>query len=130
MSQFDQNQPARLSLVKRFTARPRVQKLIQSSKNLMDSTLEKYQRGHSVTRENVIETANEMGKFFSAAEAKSAFEYTSEVAKEINEDFLASKVRLMSSTLRTCFESQVRSLFDKNKFSIESNPDDETEEQD
>eukprot|EP00343_Euplotes_focardii_P000672 CAMPEP_0205803898 /NCGR_PEP_ID=MMETSP0205-20121125/6649_1 /ASSEMBLY_ACC=CAM_ASM_000278 /TAXON_ID=36767 /ORGANISM="Euplotes focardii, Strain TN1" /LENGTH=96 /DNA_ID=CAMNT_0053072631 /DNA_START=103 /DNA_END=393 /DNA_ORIENTATION=- len=95
----------------------------------MSNAIEKYNRGASVTNDNAQDTIKQMGKFFSATEAKAAFSYTSEVAKEINEEFIASKVRLMSSTLWTCFESQVMSLFNKDNFSIENIPDDESEEQ-
>jgi len=71
-----------------------------------------------------------MGKFFSATDAKAAFSYTNSIAQEIIEELIASRIRLMSSTIRTCFEAQTRSILNRNNFSIENSPDDETEEQD
>ena len=130
MSKSYKSDCSKPTFLRRFVSGPRAQRIINKSQHLMGGVADKHCQGLSVTKINAHDTFNQMGKFFSVSEAKSAFSYTNSVAQEIIEELVASRIRLMSTTIRTCFESQTRSLFNRNNFSIENSPDDETEEQD
>ena len=130
MSQTNKSDCQKFGVLQRITSIPRVQRFMTRSKSFMGNILEKHNQGLLITKRNISNTMNEMGKFFSATEAKAVFDHSSNLFKEVNEELVASRIRLMSSTIRTVFEAQTRSILNRNNFSIENTPDDETEEQD
>lgn len=130
MSSQHQSNEARASLIKRFCSNPKVQKVVTTTSQTFGNVLDKYNYGLKVSKTNARDTLNEMGKFFSAAEAKSAFTYSKELAAEVHEELVGCKVRLLSETVRTVFESQVRSMWNRDNFSIDNSGDDDSEDQD
>jgi hypothetical protein len=95
----------------------------------LNTVKENYNFGFSVTKNNAIDTLNEMKKFCSLAEAKQAFLYSKDLAKEVNEELVGGKIRLLLETLRPVLKSQVNSIFNKNNFAIDNSADDESDEQ-
>jgi hypothetical protein len=94
------------------------------------NAIEKYNFGLKVSKGNAKETLNEMGKFFSASEAKSSLFYAKDLAKETHEELIGRRVRLLSDAAKTVLEAQTFSLFNRNTFSIDHSAEDDTEEQD
>ena len=119
-----------MSLVQRFYSNPRVQQTISKAKYVAGNALQKYEHGLDVSKKNARDTLNEMGKFFSASEAKSSYFYAKDLAKETHEELVGRRVRLLSDAAKTVFEAQAFSLFNRDTFSIDHSAEDDTEEQD
>lgn len=121
---------AKPSLLTRMCSNPRVQRCMNKSKRVMGSVAEKYNHGVSVSKDNAKDTLKEMAKFFSATEAKAALGYTKNLAKETHEELVGSKVRLLSNSVQSIFQSQILSMWNRNYFAIDNSAEDDTEEQD
>lgn len=116
-----QQQPSNnhLGLVQKVCNAPRVKRVISRWQNTFSNVYNKYNNGARVSKENAYDTLNEMKKFYSPTEIKTALDYSKTLAKETHEELIGSKVRLMSETFRTVFEAQINSIFKSNNFAID-----------
>lgn len=129
MSMNHQRNSDNPSFVARFCSCPRVQRVVNRSKRVMGNALQIYNHGLKVSKANARDTLNEMGKFFSVQDAKAAFVYNKALAKEVHEELVGRRVRLLSTTVRTVFDSQAKSLFDRNHFAVDNSSEDDSEDQ-
>jgi len=128
MSTDHQGEFTKKSMLERLCSLPRVQNVVHKSNQVMSNVKEKYNYGVTVSKDNAKDTLKEMGKFFSITEAKAAINYNMELAKDAQKELVGDKVMLVKNSIMTVFESQTRSMFNRNYFNIDSSADNESED--
>uniref|UniRef100_A0A7S3JI20 Uncharacterized protein n=1 Tax=Euplotes harpa TaxID=151035 RepID=A0A7S3JI20_9SPIT len=116
-------------MLERLYSYQRFKNFANASKKYSKNVAFVFKHGSSVTKENAIDTLKEMRKIFSLTEAKRSISYGVSLAGEVHHELVGYRVRLFSNMLWTIYESQVNSLLNRNRFSVDNSTENDSENQ-
>lgn len=98
------------SLMKRAMSNPRVQRVVGAPIKAMSNAIGKFGYANQVTLGNAKGTMHEMGKFFTATEAKSSLLYAKKLTIETHDEIIKPKFSIARGAVKTVMGSQIKAL--------------------
>jgi hypothetical protein len=98
------------SMVHRLMSNPRMQSTLERPKKVFANALDKFEYANAVTKVNARDTFKEMGKLFSATEARSAFIYTKRLAFETHEEMVKPKFSIAKGAFRAILGTKFKAI--------------------